>query len=119
MGVQLGIFTQISQKPERGVPTQEIAKRPGASPIVVDRFLRLLATTGYTLGYTSCIGSSMTDTIGDLPTACMRVMMMVQVVAFEHSEMQWRDLLESVGLSRVTFYQSPGNGEGIMGAMKL
>lgn len=45
--------------------------------------------------------------------------MMVQVAAFERSEGQWRDLLESVGLSHITFYQCPGNGEGIIEAIKL
>jgi hypothetical protein len=59
------------------------------------------------------------DTNCDLSSACMSIMMMVQVAAFERSEGQWRDLLGSVGLSHVTFYQSPGNGEGIIEAIKL
>jgi hypothetical protein len=37
MGVQLGIFTQISQNPEHGVTAQEISERSGASPIVVGK----------------------------------------------------------------------------------
>ncbi|KAJ5775356.1 O-methyltransferase family 2 [Penicillium nucicola] len=55
----------------------------------------------------------------DLSTACISVMMMVQVAAFERSEAQWRDLLESVGLSHITFHQSPGVGEGIIEAMRV
>ncbi|KAI3104201.1 hypothetical protein CBS147333_7255 [Penicillium roqueforti] len=54
----------------------------------------------------------------DLPSACLSVMMMVQVAAFERSEKQWRDLLASVGLTKVTFYQPPGSGEGIVEAFK-
>ncbi|KAJ5586842.1 uncharacterized protein N7459_002607 [Penicillium hispanicum] len=51
------------------------------------------------------------DTDCDLPSACMSIMMMVQVAAFERSEKQWRDLLESVGLRKLTFYQPPAAGE--------
>ncbi|KAJ6097481.1 O-methyltransferase family 2, partial [Penicillium canescens] len=63
--------------------------------------------------------SLLPDTNCDLSSACMSIMMMLQVAAFERSEEHWRDLLESVGLSHVTFYQSPGNGEGIIEAIKL
>ncbi|KAJ5945967.1 O-methyltransferase family 2 [Penicillium verhagenii] len=63
--------------------------------------------------------SILPDTNCDLPTACMSIMMMVQVAAFERSEGQWRALLASVGLSQVTFYQCPGSGEGIIEAIKL
>ncbi|KAJ5722687.1 O-methyltransferase family 2 [Penicillium malachiteum] len=54
----------------------------------------------------------------DLPSACMSVMMMIQVAGFERSEKQWRELLESVGLSKVVFHQPPISGEGIIEAMK-
>ncbi|KAJ5651544.1 uncharacterized protein N7484_005267 [Penicillium longicatenatum] len=54
----------------------------------------------------------------DLPSACMSIMMMVQVAAFERSEKQWRDLLASVGLINTSFYQPPGSGEGIIVAIK-
>jgi hypothetical protein len=63
--------------------------------------------------------SILPDTNCDLSSACMSIMMMVQVAAFERSEGQWRDLLESVGLSRVNFYRCPGNGEGIIEAIML
>lgn len=35
MGVQLGIFTQISQTPEQGVTLTRISESSGASPILV------------------------------------------------------------------------------------
>jgi hypothetical protein len=35
MGVQLGIFTQISQNPEQGVSLTKISEDTGASPILV------------------------------------------------------------------------------------
>lgn len=54
----------------------------------------------------------------DLPSACMSIMMMVQVAAFERSESQWRDLLNSVGLTNVKFWQPPGSGEGIIEAIR-
>ncbi|KAJ5403524.1 hypothetical protein N7509_003395 [Penicillium cosmopolitanum] len=54
----------------------------------------------------------------DIPSACMSVMMMVQVAALERSEKQWRDLLGSVGLQNVKFHQPPGTGEGIIEATK-
>ncbi|OQE28052.1 hypothetical protein PENFLA_c005G04354 [Penicillium flavigenum] len=53
-----------------------------------------------------------------VPSACLSIMMMVQVAAFERSEKQWRDLLASVGLTNVKFYQPPGSGEGIVVAIK-
>ncbi|CAI7610465.1 unnamed protein product [Penicillium crustosum] len=53
-----------------------------------------------------------------LPSACLSIMMMVQVAAFERSEKQWRDLLASVGLTNVKIYQPPGSGEGIVEAIK-
>ncbi|KAJ5736388.1 O-methyltransferase family 2 [Penicillium malachiteum] len=58
------------------------------------------------------------DTNCDLPSACMSVMMIIQVAGFERSEKQWRELLESVGLSKVVFHQPPISGEGIIEAMK-
>ena len=54
----------------------------------------------------------------DFPTACISIMMMLQVGAFERTEKQWRDLLTSVGLKDVSFYQPPSNGEGIIVATK-
>ncbi|KAJ5501179.1 O-methyltransferase family 2 [Penicillium expansum] len=54
----------------------------------------------------------------DLPSACLSIMMMVQVAAFERSEKQWRDLLSSVGLTNIKFHQPPGSGEGIVEAIK-
>ncbi|OOF96311.1 hypothetical protein ASPCADRAFT_206493 [Aspergillus carbonarius ITEM 5010] len=53
----------------------------------------------------------------DFPTACMSIMMMVQVGAFERSEKQWRELLSSVGLKDIMFYQPPGSAEGIIEAI--
>jgi DNA-binding IclR family transcriptional regulator len=47
MGVQLGIFTLISESPDDGVIVQEISERSGASPIIIEQFLRLLVATGY------------------------------------------------------------------------
>lgn len=37
MGVQLGIFTQISQKPEGGASSPEIAENSGASLVLVGK----------------------------------------------------------------------------------
>ena len=37
MGVQLGIFTQISQKPESGASSPEIAEKSGASLVLVGK----------------------------------------------------------------------------------
>ncbi|BAE55269.1 unnamed protein product [Aspergillus oryzae RIB40] len=54
----------------------------------------------------------------DFATACISIMMMLQVGAFERTEKQWRALLTSVGLKDVSFYQPPGNGEGIIVATK-
>ncbi|KAB8223103.1 O-methyltransferase-domain-containing protein [Aspergillus novoparasiticus] len=54
----------------------------------------------------------------DFATACISIMMMLQVGAFERTEKQWRALLASVGLKDVSFYQPPGNGEGIIVATK-
>lgn len=54
----------------------------------------------------------------DLPTACISIMMMVQVAAFERTEKQWRELLSSVGLRDITFHQAPGGGEGIIEAVR-
>ena len=62
--------------------------------------------------------SILPDTHCDLPSACLSIMMMIQVAAFERSEKQWRDLLTSVGLTNVHFYQPPGSGEGIIEAIK-
>lgn len=54
----------------------------------------------------------------DFPTACMSIMMMIQVGAFERSEKQWRELLNSVGLEKIVFHQPPSGGEGIIEAIK-
>ncbi|KAI3004886.1 hypothetical protein CBS147346_4687 [Aspergillus niger] len=54
----------------------------------------------------------------DFPTACMSIMMMIQVGAFERSEKQWRELLNSVGLDKIVFHQPPSGGEGIIEAIK-
>ncbi|KAJ5373109.1 O-methyltransferase family 2 [Penicillium concentricum] len=48
----------------------------------------------------------------------LSIMMMVQVAVFGRSEKQWRDLIASVGLTNVNFYQPPGSGEGIVEAIK-
>lgn len=48
----------------------------------------------------------------------MSIMMMVQVGAFERSEKQWRELLNSVGLEKIVFHQPPGGGEGVIEAVK-
>ncbi|KAL2863975.1 S-adenosyl-L-methionine-dependent methyltransferase [Aspergillus lucknowensis] len=50
----------------------------------------------------------------DFATACLGIMMMVQVGALERSEQQWRALLTSVGFTDISFHQPPGNGEGII-----
>ncbi|KAF7590961.1 hypothetical protein BBP40_002213 [Aspergillus hancockii] len=54
----------------------------------------------------------------DFSTACISIMMMLQVGAFERTEKQWRALLASVGLKDVSFHQPPGGGEGIIVATK-
>jgi hypothetical protein len=54
----------------------------------------------------------------DFATACISIMMMVQVGAFERTEKQWRALLTSVGLKDLSFHQPPGSGEGIIIATK-
>ncbi|KAF7712281.1 Demethylsterigmatocystin 6-O-methyltransferase [Penicillium ucsense] len=54
----------------------------------------------------------------DYATACISIMMMVQVGAFERTEKQWRALLTSVGLKDLSFHQPPGGGEGIIVATK-
>lgn len=48
----------------------------------------------------------------------MSIMMMIQVGAFERSEKQWRELLNSVGLEKIVFHQPPSGGEGIIEAIK-
>ncbi|KAL4737913.1 S-adenosyl-L-methionine-dependent methyltransferase [Aspergillus similis] len=52
----------------------------------------------------------------DFRTACISIMMMLQVGARERTEGQWRELLATVGLTDVHFYQSPagGAGEGVI-----
>ncbi|KAL4888675.1 O-methyltransferase-domain-containing protein [Aspergillus ambiguus] len=54
----------------------------------------------------------------DFATACISIMMMVQVGALERTEQQWRALLTSVGLKDLSFHQPPGGGEGIIVATK-
>ncbi|KAL5335921.1 S-adenosyl-L-methionine-dependent methyltransferase [Aspergillus crustosus] len=56
----------------------------------------------------------MPDKGGDLFTACLSSMMMIQLGALERTEKQWQSLLTSVGLTDVEFHQPPGNGEGII-----
>ncbi|KAE8150972.1 S-adenosyl-L-methionine-dependent methyltransferase [Aspergillus avenaceus] len=53
----------------------------------------------------------------DFATACIGIMMMLQVGALERTEKQWRGLLTSVGLTDVSFHQAPG-AEGIIIARK-
>ncbi|KAJ5171345.1 uncharacterized protein N7500_004128 [Penicillium coprophilum] len=55
----------------------------------------------------------------DLPSTYLRIMVMARVAAFELSEKQWPDLLMSVGLTNVSFYQLAGSGEGIIKAIKF
>ncbi|OKL58531.1 hypothetical protein UA08_06370 [Talaromyces atroroseus] len=59
----------------------------------------------------------LSDTNGDVASASLSIMMMVQVAAFERSEKQWRELLESVGLREIRFYYPPASGEGIIEAL--
>lgn len=54
----------------------------------------------------------------DFATACISIMMMVQVGSFERTGKQWRALLTSVGLKDFSFHQPPGSGEGIIIATK-
>jgi hypothetical protein len=44
--------------------------------------------------------------------------MMVYVGALERTEQQWRELLNSVGLTDLAFYQPPEEGEGVIVATK-
>ncbi|PWY89354.1 sterigmatocystin 8-O-methyltransferase precursor [Aspergillus heteromorphus CBS 117.55] len=50
----------------------------------------------------------------DLVLAYVSITMMVQTGAFERSETQWRELLNSVGLRDITFHQPLRGGEGII-----
>lgn len=57
----------------------------------------------------------------DYNVACLSMLMMVQVGALERTELQWRELLSSMGLTDVSFYQTPegpGGGEGVIVAVK-
>ncbi|GAB1217535.1 hypothetical protein ATERTT37_006774 [Aspergillus terreus] len=54
----------------------------------------------------------------DYTSACLSLLMMVQVGALERTELQWRELLNSVGLTDLAFYQPPGEGEGVIVATK-
>ncbi|KAL5356287.1 S-adenosyl-L-methionine-dependent methyltransferase [Aspergillus floccosus] len=54
----------------------------------------------------------------DYASACLSLLMMVQVGALERTEQQWRELLNSVGLTELAFYQPPGEGEGVIVATK-
>ncbi|XHG02720.1 hypothetical protein AWENTII_006061 [Aspergillus wentii] len=55
----------------------------------------------------------------DLPSACMSIMVMVQVATFERSEKQWRELIESASLKVAAFHQPPGNaGEDVIEVME-
>ncbi|BCS27770.1 uncharacterized protein APUU_60818A [Aspergillus puulaauensis] len=57
----------------------------------------------------------------DYNVACLSMLMMVQVGALERTELQWRELLSSVGLTDISFYQTPegpGGGEGVIVAVK-
>ncbi|KAL4930799.1 S-adenosyl-L-methionine-dependent methyltransferase [Aspergillus undulatus] len=50
--------------------------------------------------------------------ACLNLLMTVQVGSRERTELQWRELLNSVGLTEMSFHQPPGDGEGIIVAMR-
>ncbi|KAL4927968.1 sterigmatocystin 8-O-methyltransferase precursor [Aspergillus undulatus] len=50
--------------------------------------------------------------------ACLSVMMMIQVGGLERTEQQWRELLNSVGLTDLSFHQPQGSGEGIIVSTK-
>lgn len=57
----------------------------------------------------------------DYNVACLSMLMMLQVGALERTELQWRQLLRSVGQTQILFYQppgGPGNGEGVIVAVK-
>lgn len=57
----------------------------------------------------------------DYNVACLSMLMMVKVGALERTELQWRELLNSVGLTDISFYQPPGGsgeGEGVIVAVK-
>ncbi|OJJ07883.1 hypothetical protein ASPVEDRAFT_47076 [Aspergillus versicolor CBS 583.65] len=61
------------------------------------------------------------DTDCDYNLACLSMLMMVQVGALERTELQWRELLHSVGLTDISFHQppgGPGNGEGVIVAVR-
>ncbi|BDD58898.1 hypothetical protein MAP00_004138 [Monascus purpureus] len=47
MGVQLGIFTRISQSAESGITAEEITRASGASLVLVEQVIRLLVASGY------------------------------------------------------------------------
>ncbi|KAL4935304.1 hypothetical protein BDV06DRAFT_228946 [Aspergillus oleicola] len=49
MGVQLGAFQAIRDSQDEGATTKQVAEKSGASPVVVDQILRLLASRGYIL----------------------------------------------------------------------
>ncbi|KAL4998612.1 S-adenosyl-L-methionine-dependent methyltransferase [Aspergillus recurvatus] len=49
IGVDLGVFQAICEGQGEGVTTRSIAEKSGASFIVVDQILRVLASTGYIL----------------------------------------------------------------------
>ncbi|KAL4793559.1 sterigmatocystin 8-O-methyltransferase precursor [Aspergillus venezuelensis] len=52
-------------------------------------------------------------------SACLSIMMMVQVGSIERTEQQWRELLNSVALTDLSFHQPPADGaEGIIVATK-
>ncbi|KAL4816805.1 O-methyltransferase-domain-containing protein [Aspergillus spinulosporus] len=73
IGVDLGIFQTICEDKGEGVTTQSIAEKSGASFIVVDQILRLLATKGYILeaGVQTYKPSQLTKTMAAPPFTAM------------------------------------------------
>ncbi|KAL4879447.1 sterigmatocystin 8-O-methyltransferase precursor [Aspergillus karnatakaensis] len=58
------------------------------------------------------------DTNCDFAVACLNILMTVQVGSLERTELQWRELLNSAGLTEMSFHQPPGEGEGVIVATK-
>lgn len=46
--------------------------------------------------------------------ACLNILMTVQVGSLERTELQWRELLSTAGLTQMSFHQPPGEGEGVI-----
>ncbi|KAL4902752.1 hypothetical protein BDW74DRAFT_157507 [Aspergillus multicolor] len=75
MGVELGVFEAIcnAQDKDEGVPSQSIAEESGASPVVLDQILRVLASKEYILeaGVQSYNPSPLTRTMAATPFRAM------------------------------------------------